>query len=29
MTIGQVRAAASPYTISDEVKKALPRIEFI
>jgi hypothetical protein len=29
MTIGQVRDAASPYTISEEVKKALPRIEFI
>lgn len=29
MTIGQVRASASPYTVTDEIKTALPRIEFL
>lgn len=29
VTAGQVNAAASPYPVTDEIKTALPRIEFL
>ena len=29
LTIGQVRASAAPYPYTDEVKKALPNIQFL
>lgn len=29
LTAGQVNAAASPYPVTDEIKKGLPRIEFL
>lgn len=29
MTMGQVNAAASPYTVTDTIKSGLPRIEFL
>lgn len=29
LTTGQVNAAASPYPVTDEIKKGLPRIEFL
>lgn len=29
MTIGQVNAAASPFKVTEEIAKALPRIDFI
>lgn len=29
MTIGQVNAAASPYTVTDTIKSGLPHIEFL